>query len=111
MLWPKNSFGVVTWPCAPRTPASAMSAKAARLNIQNLRILVGRGTTILRADRGRRWAGEDERAGFGDCHGVLEMRRERSVRRDNRPAVGERFRGRPAGVHHRFDGQREARHE
>ena len=56
MLWPKNSFGVVTWPCAFAVVVAAtntIGSKAARqvrnlrIDIQNLR-KVGKARSELR---------------------------------------------------------------
>ena len=47
-------------------------------------------------------------AGFRDAHGVLELRRQRPVARDRRPAVGQHLHRRAAQIDHRLDGEEHA---
>src|SRR5947207_1976584 len=60
MLWPKNSFGVVTWPCAfavavvatnARGSTAARQVRNLRIDIQNLR-KVGKARSDLRLASG-----------------------------------------------------------
>src|SRR5512143_2630857 len=60
MLWPKNSFGVVTWPCALAVAVAATKARGSiaarqvrnlRIDIQNLR-KVGKARSELRLASG-----------------------------------------------------------
>src|SRR5262249_41742668 len=59
----------------------------------------------------RRRAGEYFAAGFGDADRVLELRRQRPVASDRRPAVAQDLHMRPAEIDHRLDREDHARLE
>src|SRR5438874_2397779 len=56
-------------------------------------------------------AGKHFAAGLGHADSVLELRRERAVARDGRPAVAQNLHMRPAEIDHRLDRKEHARLE
>src|SRR5512143_805056 len=103
MLWPKNSFGVVTWPCALAVAVAATKARGSiaarqvrnlRIDIQNLR-KVGKARSELRLASGntrqkRRLL--SARQTPDTLYQLREIVRALDPRQHERPAFGDRHR-------------------